>query len=138
MFDIGFWELGLITVVALVVIGPERLPGVARTVGKWVGSMQRFVSSVKSDIDSEINKHEDLKQLIDEQKELKETHEILEKTVSDLSEASSIPSSSSDVINNTLGSDLEPETHAAGITSNSEGSKPDTGESGAKDKPPHV
>lgn len=138
MLDIGFWELGLIAVVALVVIGPERLPGVARTVGKWVASMQRFVSSVKSDIDSEINKHEDLKQLIDEQKELKETHEILEKTVSDLSEASSIPSSSSDVINNTLGSALEPDTHAAVVTSNSEGGKPDTGESSAEDKPPHV
>ena len=93
MFDIGFWELGIIGLVALVVIGPERLPGVARTVGKWVGAMQRFVGSVKADIDSEINKHEDLKELIDEQKELQETHEILENTISDLNEASSIPSS---------------------------------------------
>ena len=92
MFDIGFWELGIIGVVALVVIGPERLPGVARTIGRWVASMQRFVSSVKADIDSEINKHEDLKSLIEEQKELQETHEILEQTVSDLKEPSPIPS----------------------------------------------
>jgi sec-independent protein translocase protein TatB len=94
MFDIGFWELGLIGVVALVVIGPERLPAVARTVGRWVGSAQRLVSTVKADIDAEINKQEELKQLIEEQKELKETHEILEQTVGDLREPSSIPSNS--------------------------------------------
>lgn len=94
MLDIGFWELALIGLVALVVIGPERLPAVARTVGKWVGSMQRFVSSVKSDIDAEINKNEDLKQLVEEQKELQETHEILEQTVSDLSQPTAIPSNS--------------------------------------------
>ena len=95
MLDIGFWELGLIALVALVVIGPERLPAVARTVGKWVGSMQRFVGSVRADIDAEINKHEDLKQLVEEQKELQETHEILEQTVSDLSKPTAIPSNSS-------------------------------------------
>lgn len=92
MFDIGFWELGIIGVVALVVIGPERLPGVARSIGRWVGGAQRFVSSVKADIDKEISKNEDLKGLIEEQKELRETHEILEKTVSDLSTPTSVPS----------------------------------------------
>ncbi|MBU1264552.1 MAG: Sec-independent protein translocase protein TatB [Thiobacillus sp.] len=54
MFDIGFTELILIGVVALIVIGPERLPKVARTAGHLYGRMQRYVSSVKSDISHEI------------------------------------------------------------------------------------
>jgi sec-independent protein translocase protein TatB len=54
MFDIGFAELLVIAVVALLVIGPERLPRVARTAGMWVGRARRFVSSVKADIDREL------------------------------------------------------------------------------------
>jgi sec-independent protein translocase protein TatB len=54
MFDIGFSELIVIGVVALIVIGPERLPKVARTAGLLYGRMQRYVSSVKSDISHEI------------------------------------------------------------------------------------
>ncbi|MDT3708276.1 MAG: Sec-independent protein translocase protein TatB [Thiobacillus sp.] len=54
MFDIGFTELLVIGVVALIVIGPERLPKVARTAGHLYGRMQRYVSSVKSDISREI------------------------------------------------------------------------------------
>lgn len=54
MFDIGFTELIVIGVVALIVIGPERLPKVARTAGHLYGRMQRYVSSVKSDISREI------------------------------------------------------------------------------------
>jgi sec-independent protein translocase protein TatB len=55
MFDIGFTELIVIGVVALIVIGPERLPRVARTAGHLYGRMQRYVSSVKSDISQEIH-----------------------------------------------------------------------------------
>lgn len=55
MFDLSFGELMLIGVVALIVIGPERLPKVARTVGHLVGRAQRYVSDVKSDIQREIN-----------------------------------------------------------------------------------
>ena len=58
MFDIGFLELAIIAVVGLIVIGPERLPEVARTVGTWVGKFRRFVSSVKSDIERELRQDE--------------------------------------------------------------------------------
>ncbi|MEW5966051.1 MAG: Sec-independent protein translocase protein TatB [Pseudomonadota bacterium] len=58
MFDIGFTELLVIGVVALLVIGPERLPKVARTAGHLFGRMQRYVSSVKSDISREIELEE--------------------------------------------------------------------------------
>lgn len=54
MFDIGFSELMVIGVVALIVIGPERLPKVARTLGHLLGRAQRYVSDVKSDINREI------------------------------------------------------------------------------------
>lgn len=54
MFDIGFTELLLIGVVALIVIGPERLPRVARTLGHLAGRMQRYVADVKADINREM------------------------------------------------------------------------------------
>src|SRR5512132_42484 len=53
MFDIGFSEMVVCAVVALVVIGPERLPRVARTLGVLFGRMQRYVAQVKSDINRE-------------------------------------------------------------------------------------
>ena len=55
MFDVGFTEIFLIGVVALVVIGPERLPRVAKTVGHLFGRMQRYVAEVKADINREID-----------------------------------------------------------------------------------
>ncbi len=64
MFDVGFSELIVIGVVALVVIGPERLPRVARTVGHLAGRLQRYVSDVKADINREMEL-EDLKKMRD-------------------------------------------------------------------------
>ena len=58
MFDIGFSELLVIGVVALIMIGPERLPRVARTVGHLMGRMQRYVADVKADIDREVELEE--------------------------------------------------------------------------------
>jgi sec-independent protein translocase protein TatB len=64
MFDIGFSELLLIGVVALVVIGPERLPRLARTFGHLAGRLQRYVSDVKADINREMEL-EDLRKMRD-------------------------------------------------------------------------
>jgi sec-independent protein translocase protein TatB len=58
MFDVGFWELAIIGVVALVIVGPERLPGLARTAGLWIGKARRMVSDVKRDIDRELKASE--------------------------------------------------------------------------------
>ncbi len=58
MFDIGFTELMVIGVVALIVIGPEKLPRVARTVGHLAGRLQRYVADVKADINREIELEE--------------------------------------------------------------------------------
>jgi len=58
MFDVGFSELIVIGIVALVVIGPERLPRVARTAGILVGRLQRYVAQVKGDIHRELEASE--------------------------------------------------------------------------------
>ncbi|MCK5334697.1 MAG: twin-arginine translocase subunit TatB [Gammaproteobacteria bacterium] len=72
MFDIGFWEIMLISILAMVVIGPERLPGVARTVGHWFGKTRRFIEGVKGDIETEFDTTE-LKRLLHNQEvQLKE------------------------------------------------------------------
>ena len=62
MFDIGISEIMLIAVVALVVLGPEKLPKTARTLGHLFGRLQRYVASVKSDINRELQL-EELKKL---------------------------------------------------------------------------
>lgn len=53
MFDIGFSELVIISLIALIVIGPKRLPGVARTLGHLAGRLRRYVDDVKADISRE-------------------------------------------------------------------------------------
>ena len=62
MFEIGFSEIVVIMVVALIVIGPERLPKVARTLGLLWGRMQRYVNGVKADIERDMQL-EELRQL---------------------------------------------------------------------------
>jgi sec-independent protein translocase protein TatB len=65
MFDLAFSELVVIGIVALVVIGPEKLPKVARGAGKLLGQIQRYVNTVKSDINNEL-RLEDLQRLQEE------------------------------------------------------------------------
>jgi sec-independent protein translocase protein TatB len=79
MFDIGFWELTVIAVIALLVIGPERLPRVARTAGLWLGRARRFVGTVKADIDREIAADE-LKKTLAKQAETSGLYDIVEDT----------------------------------------------------------
>jgi sec-independent protein translocase protein TatB len=77
MFDFGFSELIVIGVVMLVVVGPERLPKVARTAGHLLGRVQRYVSDVKSDIQREMQLDE-LKKL---QEQVKQQAQELESSV---------------------------------------------------------
>jgi sec-independent protein translocase protein TatB len=78
MFDVGFWELILIGVVALLVIGPERLPKVARIAGLWVGRARRTLSSVKDEIDREL-KAQELQEILKKQAQSNPLETILEK-----------------------------------------------------------
>jgi len=77
VFDVGFWELAIIAAIALLVIGPERLPKAARTVGLWVGRARRMVTDVKSDIDREI-RESDLAELKQAGEELKKAQSVVE------------------------------------------------------------
>lgn len=71
MFDVSFSELFVIAVVALLVIGPEKLPKVARTVGAFMGRMQRYVAQVKEEVNREV-RFEELQKL---QQEIKQSVE---------------------------------------------------------------
>ena len=73
MFDVGFSELMVIALVALIVIGPERLPRVARTLGALLGRAQRYVNDVKADIQREVD--------LDELKNIKSTFQDAAKSV---------------------------------------------------------
>ena len=83
MFDIGFSELLVIALVGLIVIGPKRLPEVARTVGQWVAKVRRFVADVKQDIDREMQQA-DLNELRNLKQELDETRRMVEQTSNSL------------------------------------------------------
>ncbi len=80
MFDIGFWELMIIGLVALLVVGPERLPELAYTAGKWLGKGRSMIRSIKAEIDREMQADE-LKRIVEEQKKLiNPLEEIIEET----------------------------------------------------------
>ncbi len=77
MFDVGFSELLIISLVALLVFGPNRLPEVARTAGRWVGRARRFMDDVKRDVDREINS-EELAEFRKLQEELTQARSVIE------------------------------------------------------------
>lgn len=76
MFDIAFTELLVIGVVALLVIGPERLPKVARTAGSWMGKLNRYAAQIKSDVDREM-KLDELKKLQAEMQSTAQKYELM-------------------------------------------------------------
>lgn len=77
MFDIGFSEMMTVALVALIVLGPEKLPAVARQAGQWMGKLQRYVADVKTDI----NRQMELDELRKMQSELQDTARSLEAEV---------------------------------------------------------
>lgn len=54
MFDVGIWEMALIVLIALVVLGPERLPTAARTLGRWVGTARRYAQNLRHELEDEV------------------------------------------------------------------------------------
>ena len=83
MFDIGFSELVAIGLIALIVLGPKRLPEVARTAGRWMGQLRRFVADVKQDLDREMHT-EELAELRKLKEELNATRRLMENTSGEL------------------------------------------------------
>ncbi len=77
MFDVGFWELCLVGLVSLLVIGPEKLPKAARVAGFWVGKTRNIVASVKAEIKQELQA-EEMRQILKEQSGLEEINTLIE------------------------------------------------------------
>lgn len=78
MFDISFQEITLVAIIALIIIGPEKLPALARTVGVWVGKARRMAASVKADIDRELQTDELRKMLTEQKAEMEELRHIID------------------------------------------------------------
>lgn len=91
MFDVGFWEITVIGIVALVIVGPERLPGLARTVGLWVGKARRMIADVKRDIDREI-KASDMPAISKVKNELDKVKKTVDTTANSIASDTSIAS----------------------------------------------
>ncbi|MDF1818922.1 MAG: Sec-independent protein translocase protein TatB [Immundisolibacteraceae bacterium] len=96
MFDVGFWELAVIGLVALMVIGPERLPAVARTAGLWVGRLRRVAGSFREDLERELRTDDLKRSLVAERDALaapiREVADELRSTVNDAAaEVSQVP-----------------------------------------------
>jgi len=137
MFGLSVWEIFALLVVTLLVVGPERMPGLARSAGEWVVKIRRFVANAKAEMDSEFNTKE-LKQLLNSQEqELENLRKLMEDTKRDVedsgrhmlksiddakSEATQAGADLSDELNEALESGrVKPEKPA-------ESAKPDTSE----------
>ncbi len=83
MFDIGFWEILLILILALVVIGPQRLPRAARTLGLWVGKARRYVEGVKGEMEQEFDITEFKRVIHNQEVQLKELQQKINRPASE-------------------------------------------------------
>ncbi|MBT3854273.1 MAG: twin-arginine translocase subunit TatB [Thiotrichales bacterium] len=79
MFDFGFWEIAIIGIITLIVVGPERMPSLARKAGIYAGKLNKFVKKIKFDIDEEL-KVDELK----EQLSIKNEESVLSQAVEDV------------------------------------------------------
>lgn len=86
MFGFSVWEIFLILVIALLVVGPERLPGLARGIGSWVRKIKKFVANAKAELDSEFNL-QDMKSLLNSQEsEIAKLRALVEETRQEVTE----------------------------------------------------
>ena len=122
MFDIGFPELLLISVVALVVIGPEKLPETVRTVALWIGRLKRSLSNIRLELENEIGADEIRQQLHNENimKELSDTkrelEDIIQNADNSISDAkNSLKSIPSQLANSSADEKIEDTLEPAGV-----------------------
>ena len=88
MFDFGFWEIAIIGIITLIVVGPERMPSLARKVGLYFGKFNKFLNKIKSDINEELKVDELKEQLsMDQEKiSLSEVAEEVQSSIHSLEE----------------------------------------------------
>lgn len=78
MFDIGFWEMALVALVALLVVGPRELPALLRTVSSWVSRSREIAAEFRNELSREVARTEELKRLIEREAEVAELHKLLD------------------------------------------------------------
>ena len=88
MFDFGFWEIAIIGIITLIVVGPEKMPAIARKAGLYFGKLNRFFNKVKSDINEELRMDEIKDELsMDEEKIIvSEVTEVIQSSADSLEE----------------------------------------------------
>jgi sec-independent protein translocase protein TatB len=100
MFDSGFLELLIVGIITLMVVGPERLPGVAAKAGRMIGKMKAFIATTREDIEKELRADELQNMLVKQKEEISELRDMMQSTKDDVSkqmnEASDQLSSSMD------------------------------------------
>ncbi|TEU22146.1 MAG: twin-arginine translocase subunit TatB [Gammaproteobacteria bacterium] len=85
MFDIGFWEFALIGIITLIVVGPERMPAIARKAGQYAGKAKRFIAKIQEDIGDEFESDK-LKEHLNLEDKDSNIVEIFEETKKSLNE----------------------------------------------------
>ena len=93
MFESSFLEMLVIGVVALLVIGPERLPTVARTIGLWIGKVRRFIAKARADVDRELRTEELRDMLFKQEEEIRNMRVMMQEKT--------------DAVNNAVNKELE-------------------------------
>jgi len=104
MFDIGFWEIVLISIIGLVVLGPERLPIAIRSVMSWINTVRGIANSVKTEISNELKLHEMNESINNVNKtdvsdyipELKQSIDDIKQSINPIQDTSSIKNKSVD------------------------------------------
>jgi sec-independent protein translocase protein TatB len=98
MFDVGFWEILFILVLALVIIGPERLPGAARKAGFFVGKARRYIEGVRSEVEQELDVGEFKRMLHNQEVQINELQQQLKTGVENVGSEIKKDMPSSDIL----------------------------------------
>ncbi len=101
MFDVGFWEILFILVLALVIIGPERLPSAAKKAGYFVGKARRYIEGVRSEVESELNIDEFKRMLHNQEVQINELQQQIKTGVDEVKAEIPNPETAADILNDT-------------------------------------
>jgi len=108
MFDLSFWEIVVVGIIAVIVVGPERLPGMAYTAGKWITKVKRFVANAKAEVESEFNTAELRKLMSVQEEEMQKLRKLVEDTRHDVEQSQHLLTQSVDEAAQSVRAAVEP------------------------------
>ncbi len=133
MFDVGFWEVLFILVLALVIIGPERLPGAARKAGFFVGKARRYIEGVRSEVESQIDVNEFKRMLHNQEVQINELQQQVKAGVDEVKADMPDPVSATDMLNDSSSLSFDDENDVIETSSVSDASSDDKSETAQTD-----